>query len=72
MDVFTVPTLTGRVLFVLVLRAHHRRRVVPLAITEHPTAAWTAPQIMDAFPDETAPRWLVRDRDTIDSDVFQR
>jgi hypothetical protein len=36
-----------------------------LAITDHPTAAWTAQQIIDAFPDGTAPRWLVRDRDVI-------
>ena len=42
MDFFTVPTLTGRVLFVLVLLTHVRRRVVHLTITEHPTAAWTA------------------------------
>ena len=72
MDFFTVPTLTGRVLFVLVLLAHHRRRVVHLAITEHPTAAWTAQQIINAFPDDTAPRWLLRDRDAIYGDVFQR
>ncbi len=45
MDFFTVPTLTGRVLFVLVLLSHHRRRIVHLAITEHPTAMWTAQQI---------------------------
>src|SRR5882762_2212311 len=42
MDVLTVPTLTGRVRFVLVLLSHHRRRVVHLAVTEHPTAVWTA------------------------------
>jgi putative transposase len=72
MDFFTVPTLTGRVLFVFVLLAHQRRRVVHLAITEHPTAAWTAQQIIEAFPDDTAPRWLVRDRDAIYSDVFRR
>jgi putative transposase len=72
MDFFTVPTLTGRVLFVLVLLTHHRRRIVHLAITEHPTAAWTAQQIIDAFPDDTAPRWLLRDRDAIYGDVFRR
>ena len=72
MDFFTVPTLTGHVLFVLVLLAHQRRRVVHLAITDHPTAAWTAQQIIEAFPDDTAPRWLVRDRDAIYSDVFRR
>jgi len=72
MDFFTVPTLTGRVLFVFVLLAHQRRRVVHVAITDHPTAAWTAQQIIEAFPDETAPRWLVRDRDGIYSEVFRR
>jgi hypothetical protein len=72
MDFFTVPTVTGRVLFVLVLLAHHHRRVVHVAITEHPTAAWTAQQIIEAFPDDTAPRWLLRDRDAIYGDVFRR
>jgi putative transposase len=72
MDFFTIPTVTGRVLFVLVLLAHPRRRVVHVAITEHPTAAWTAQQIVEAFPDDTAPRWLLRDRDAIYGDVFRR
>ena len=72
MDFFTVPTLTGRVLFVLVLLAHQRRRIVHLGITEHPTAVWTAQQIIDAFPDDSAPRWLLRDRDAIYGDVFRR
>jgi putative transposase len=53
MDFFTVPTLTGRVLFGLVLLSHHRRRIIHLAITEHPTAAWTAQQVIDAFPYDT-------------------
>ena len=72
MDFFTMPTLTGRVLFVLVLLTHHRRRIIHINITEHPTAAWTAQQIVDAFPDDTAPRWLLRDRDAIYGDVFRR
>ena len=72
MDFFTVPTLTGRVLFVLVLLAHHRRRIVHLAITEHPTAAWTAQQVIEAFPNDTAPRWLLRDRDAIYGEAFRR
>ncbi len=42
MDFFTVPTLTGRVLFVLVLLSHRRRRIIHVNITEHPTAVWTA------------------------------
>jgi putative transposase len=71
LDFFTVPTVTGRVLFVLVLLAHHRRRIVHLRITEHPTAAWTAQQIVEAFPDESAPRWLLRDRDAIYGNSFR-
>lgn len=70
MDFFTVPTLTGRVLFVFVLLAHQRRRIVHVNITEHPTAAWTAQQLVDAFPDETAPRWVLRDRDAIYGERF--
>ena len=71
-DVFTVPTLTGRVLFVFLLLAHHRRRIVHFNITEHPTAAWTAQQMIEAFPDDMAPRWLLRDRDAVYGDAFRR
>jgi putative transposase len=71
-DFFTVPTLTGRVLFVLVLLTHQRRRIIHVNVTEHPTAAWTAQQIVEAFPDDTAPRWLLRDRDAIYGDAFRR
>src|SRR2546426_5471906 len=72
MDFFTVPTLTGRVLFILVLLTHQRRRIIHFNITEHPTAAWTAQQMIEAFPDDTAPRWLLRDRDAIYGEVFRR
>ena len=41
-------------------------------MTEHPTAAWTAQQIIEAFPHDSAPRWLLRDRDAIYGDVFRR
>jgi putative transposase len=71
LDFFTVPTVTGRVLFVLVLLSHHRRRIVHLRITEHPTAAWTAQQLIEAFPEESVPRWLLRDRDAIYGDLFR-
>ena len=64
-DFFTVPTARLRVLFVLVVLAHHRRRVVHFNVTEHPTAAWTAQQIVDAFPDDSAPSYLLRDRDRV-------
>jgi len=71
-DFFTVSTLTGRVLFVLVLLAHQRRRIVHPNVTEHPKAVWTAQQMIEAFPDDTAPRWLLRDRDSIYGDPFRR
>ncbi len=58
MDFFTVSTLTGRVLFVLVLLSHERRRVVHVNVTEHPTESWTAQQVVEGFPDSTAPRSL--------------
>jgi putative transposase len=62
-DFFVVPTATCRLLFVLVMIAHERRRVVHIAVTEHPTAAWTAQQLREAFPWDEAPRYLLRDRD---------
>ena len=72
MDFFTVPTASFRVLFVLVILAHDRRRVVHFHVTEHPTAEWTAQQIVNAFPWNTAPRYLLRDRDGIYGDHFRR
>ena len=65
LDFFTVPTARLRVLFVIVVLAHRRRRVVHFNVTEHPTAAWTAQQIVDAFPDDSAPSYLLRDRDQV-------
>jgi len=68
---FTVPTATFRVLFVLVVLAHHRPRVVHFNVTEHPTALWTAQQIVEAFPEDATPRYLLRDRDRVYGDEFQ-
>ena len=50
-------------LFVLVLLAHDRRRIRHVAVTAHPTAAWTAQQLREAFPWDEAPRFLIHDRD---------
>ena len=72
MDFFTVPTLTTRVLFVVIVLSHVRRHIVHFNITEHPTAEWAAQQVVDAFPDDTAPKWLHRDRDSAYSDMFRR
>jgi putative transposase len=71
LDFFTVPTARLRVLFVLVVLAHHRRRVVHFNVTEHPTAHWAAQQIVDAFPDDSAPSYLLRDRDQVFGEQFR-
>jgi transposase InsO family protein len=57
---------------VLVALAHNRRRIVHFNVTEHPTAVWTARQIIEAFPEETGPRFLLRDRDQIYGEEFRR
>src|SRR6187200_1220424 len=68
-DLFVVPTVTFRLLFVLVILAHDRRRIVHVAVTEHPTAAWTAQQLRNAFSDNETPRYLLHDRDSVFADV---
>jgi transposase InsO family protein len=70
-DFFTVPTAGLRVLFVLVVLAHHRRHVFHFNVTEHPTAHWTAQQIVDIFPNDTAPSYLLRDRDHVYGEPFR-
>ena len=70
-DFFTVPTISFRVLFVFVVPAHHRRRFVHFNVTEHPTAAWTAQQILEALPEDTAPRYLIRDWEPIYVERFR-
>jgi putative transposase len=62
-DFFVVPTVTYRLLFVPVMLAHNRRRIVHVAVTAHPTAAWTTQQLREAFPWDEGPRYLIRDRD---------
>ena len=64
-DFFVVPTVTYRLLFVLVILAHDRRRVVHVAVTEHPTSAWTAQQLRNVFPDDVCPSYLLHDRDAV-------
>ena len=68
-DLFVVPTVTFQLLFVLVILAHDRRRLVHVAVTDHPTAAWTAQQLRNAFSENDAPRYLLHDRDAVFADV---
>ena len=62
-DFFVVATVTFRLVFVLVVLAHDRRRIRHVAVTAHPTAAWAAQQLREAFPWDEAPRYLLHDRD---------
>jgi putative transposase len=72
LDFFVVPTVSYKVLFVLVILAHERRRIVHVNVTEHPTTAWTAQQVVEAFPWDGAPRYLLRDRDRIYGGWFRQ
>ena len=64
-DFFTVPTLTFRTLYVFVVLSLDRRRIVHFNVTSSPTAEWTSLQLTQTFPFDTAPRFLIRDRDGI-------
>jgi hypothetical protein len=63
MDFLIVPTVGFKLLFVLVILRHHRRRLISLGVTAHPTAEWIARQITEVFPWDEAPDHLIRDRD---------
>lgn len=63
LDFFVVPTVTYKVLFVLLMLSHHRRHVVHVNVTAHPTAEWTAQQVVEAFPWDKAPQYLLHDQD---------
>ena len=71
-DFFTVPTATFRILYVFLVLAHKRRRVVHFNVTDAPGARWTAQQMVEAFPEDTAPKYMIRDRDGIYGDYFRR
>ena len=72
LDFFTVPTATFRVLFVLIVLSHGRRRLVHFNVTEHPTAEWTARQLIEACGQDESPRHLIRDRDQVYGERFSR
>ena len=62
-DFFTVPTATFRVLYVFIIMSNARRWIVHFNVTDSPSAFWTGHQIVQAFPWDTAPRYMLRDRD---------
>ena len=71
-DFFVVPTATFRILFGFIVLTHDRRRVVHFNVTAHPTAEWTARQVVQAFPEEAAPGYLLRDQDKVYGGRFQQ
>jgi putative transposase len=70
-DFFVVPTVRNQVLFVFLVLAHERRRVLHVNVTANPTATWTAQQVVEAFPWQDSPKYLLRDRDKIYGQVFR-
>jgi len=62
-DFFVVPTATFEVLFVFIVLAHDRRKIVHFNVTKNPTAQWTVQQVVEAFPFDTTPKYLLRDGD---------
>ena len=59
-DFFTVPTATFRILYVFIVLSHDRRHIVHFNVTAHPTAQWTAQQLVEAVPFDNVPRYLLR------------
>jgi hypothetical protein len=69
-DLFAVPTITCQVLYVFLMVENSTRRIVYFNLTAHPTMEWTARLFVEAFPWETAPTYILRDRDHIYGRVF--
>jgi hypothetical protein len=72
MDLLVVPTISFRLLYVLIILSHHRRRILSFGVTSHPTAEWVARLITDVFPWTEAPRYLIRDRDAVYGELVTR
>ena len=71
-DMLTVSSLTFERLYAFVVIGHGRRKILWIEVTDHPTAGWLAQQIVEAFPWDTAPRFLLRDNDGAYGEVFRR
>src|SRR4030081_1692199 len=63
MDFFTVPTITFSMLYCFFIIGHDRRRILHFNVTKHPTSSWIIQQLREAFPFESALRFLIFDRD---------
>ena len=70
-DLFVVPTIGFQQLFAFLVLGHKRRQLLWFAVTRNPTAEWLARQITEAFPWDTAPKYLIRDNDRAFGAVFK-
>jgi putative transposase len=70
-DMFVVATATFRLLYTVIIVGHNRRKVIHFDVTQNPTQVWLAHQMTEAFPWDTAPRYLLRDRDASYGQVFR-
>jgi hypothetical protein len=70
-DLFVVPTITFQQLFAFLVLGHGRRRLLWFAVSRHPTAEWLAHQITEAFPWDSAPKYLIRDYDRAFGTAFK-
>ena len=70
-DMFVVATATFQLLYALIILGHDRRKIIHFAVTQNPTQAWLALQMTEAFPWDTAPRYLLRDRDASYGPAFR-
>ncbi len=68
MDFLVVPTVRSRLLYAWFVIGHGRREIIHFGVTAHPTSSWVVQQLREAFPDDTAPRFLIFDNDSIFSD----
>ena len=71
-DFFTMPTVTYRIFYVFIVLRHSDRKILHFSITQNPSAIWTAQQVIEAFPFETSPRFILRDRDRIYGEYFRK
>jgi putative transposase len=68
---FVVACASFRLLYVVIILAHYRRKILRFDVTLHPTAGWLSRQVTEAFPWDTAPRYLLRDRDAAYGSTFR-
>jgi transposase InsO family protein len=71
-DFFTMPSVSYRIFYVFVVLRHSDRKILHFNITQHPSAIWTAQQITEAFPFDSCPRFILRDRDRIYGECFRK